>query len=220
MSKIRRTQAEIEAGFPVAAKKNGMTLKAWQKQQNDIKKETEKRKNIIEKSPDKHTRLRRTQEEIEVGLSVEEKRRGVTVEDKKRLNKDSGQVIKTTLKSKTPYEEEVLDKVDMSDDGTVRTVFKSRQTVVEKIIEKPVIKEVRILTESTGRERTVKEILEEEIGKCKWEWKHVPMDSKFKVNMLDAFGKQGWRFAFMTNWQAVTPGSKKPDELCFQRIKG
>ena len=141
------------------------------------------------------------------------------MEDKKKINSSGKKVVKTTIKSKTPYEEEVLDRVDISDDGTVKTVFKSRQTIVEKIIEKPVIKEIRILSEKDGRERTVKEILEEEIGKCNWEWKHVPLDDKFKVTILNTLGKQGWRFAFMTNWKLVNPNSKKMDELCFQRIK-
>lgn len=217
MSKIRRTEAEIKAGFPVAAKKAGKTLKEWKAEQCEIKVETKKRKKLIQQETS--TRLRRTLEEINVGLSVEEKRNGVTIEDKRKINSSGEKVIKTTIKSKTPYEEEVLDRVDMSDDGTVRTVFKSRQTTVEKIIEKPVIKEIRILNESTGRERTVKEILDEEIGKCKWEWKHIPLDNKFKVTMLGTLGKQGWRFAFMINWKIVDPNSKKLDELCFQRMK-
>jgi len=216
MSKIRRTQAEIKAGFPVELKKQGKKLEDWQQQQEEIKNETQKRKNLIKQEIP--TRLRRTQAEIEANLSVTEKRRGVTIEDKKKLNKVSTTVLKEVITSKTPYETEILDNVDISDDGVVKTVFKTRQTTVEKFIEKPVIKEVRILSEKDGRERTVKEILEEEIGKCKYEWKRLPMDKSFKVTMLDTLGKQGWKFAFIAAWKLMDQTTKKPDEICYQRI--
>jgi len=215
MGKIRRTQAEIKAGFPVEAKKSGITLKDWKAQQREIKEETDKRKKLVK--PETPTRLRRTQEEIKAGLTVGEKKRGVTIADKKRTSMGE-KVVETKLVSKTPYEDEVVDKIETSNDGTVQTVFKSRQTVIEKIIEKPVIKEVRILHEKDGRERTVKDIMEEEIGKCKYEWKRLPMDKSFKVTMLDTLGKQGWRFAFITNWKIMNPNTKKPDEVCFQKI--
>ena len=115
---------------------------------------------------------------------------------------------------------EVVDKIEMSDDGTTRTVFKSRETVVEKIIEKPVIKEVRVLSEKDGRERTVKQIIEEELGlNVKWEWLHIDLDNKFKVSQLNTLGKQGWKFAFMTDWKTIYPNTKKVDQLCFQRVK-
>lgn len=74
---------------------------------------------------------------------------------------------------------------------------KSKVEVVpsSKPMAKEVIKEIRILGMS-GIEKTVSELIKEEIGEATWEWKELLLDGTFKVSILDELGKEGWKFAF------------------------
>jgi hypothetical protein len=47
-----------------------------------------------------------------------------------------------------------------------------------------------------------------------WEWQYLEVDNKFKLNMLEKVGKDGWKFAFVLE---TAFSSKKNPVLCFQR---
>lgn len=80
-----------------------------------------------------------------------------------------------------------------------------------------VIKEVRIITDAQGTEKTVTEIILEEIGKVKvWEYKNIPIN-EFSVKDLKKLGQDGWRYAFDLT-PAVTH-SVKVTTLVFQRAR-
>jgi len=81
----------------------------------------------------------------------------------------------------------------------------------------PVVKEVRIINEKQGTNKTVSEIVREEVGKVKaWEYKHIPI-SQFSVKELDKMGKEGWRYAFDLSPQLTS--AVKTLTFVFQRAK-
>jgi hypothetical protein len=155
-------------------------------------------------------RVRRTKVEIEAGMTFEQKKKGYTLDDL--------DVPETLKKKKIEITTKNGDKTWETVDHEYKTIYKYKDH--ERVIEKevPVVKEVRILNGTKKTEKTVDEILSEELGKCVWEWKTVKMDNKFRVGMLDELGKKGWKFAFITEWSLIDPSKKnKPHTISFQR---
>jgi len=168
------------------------------------------------------SRIRRTQAEIEAGLTVEQKKRGLTLNDLPKIHEEgqkAQEVRKTAKEFKKPRKDpnpivESWEEVDHN----YQKVYKYR--VKEKIVEKevPVVKEVRILNGTKKTEKTVQEILDRELQKCQWEWKEVKMDSSFRTSLLKDLGKKGWKMAYIMEWRSLKPEWKgKPDTMFFQR---
>jgi hypothetical protein len=83
--------------------------------------------------------------------------------------------------------------------------------------EVPVIKEVRIINENQGTEKSVSEIVREEVGKVKsWEYKMIPMN-QFNIKELHKLGKAGWQYVFDLDPQVTS--SVKVTTFVFQRAE-
>jgi len=92
-----------------------------------------------------------------------------------------------------------------------------KKEYVELKVPYPVIQEVRVLTNTQGTEKTIVEIVREELDKVKiWEFKTIPL-SGFSVKNLDPLGKDGWKFVFDLS-PDICP-SVKENTLVFQRPK-
>jgi hypothetical protein len=85
-----------------------------------------------------------------------------------------------------------------------------------KPIARETIKEIRILG-MNGIEKTVSELISEEIGDASWEWKEIPLDSSFKISMLQDLGKEGWKFAFYFERSKFVDNAKF-DIIAMQRL--
>ena len=226
--RIRRTRKEIEAGMPAEIKAQGVTLKEF------LKKD---KKPLVTKSK----RIRRTKEEIDAGMSAEDKRKGLTleainrrnkktIETKDKLEKFRKQIKKEDEKKKIKRKKrktkkyariktslELIDATKKGREGLpTRTVFKDR--IVEKKVEVPTIKEVRILNGTKSTDKTVQELLQQELNKCKWEWKEVKETDFQGISQLTCLGNKGWKFTHEIDWKIVNPEWKnKPRSLYFQR---
>lgn len=155
---------------------------------------------------EKVTRIRRTKAEVESGMTQEEKRAQVLGLKTTKAKAKS----KSSKSKKTPKKEVTKTQVKVS----------TKKPEVVEVEKEVIIKEVRILNGTTGTKQTVKELLDEELGKCSWEWKYIPMDKDFKVSMLNTLGKQGWKFAFIHEPGVVNERAKnKPNVICMQRAK-
>ena len=151
-------------------------------------------------------RIRRTKQEIEAGLTIEDKKAGKTLKD-------------LIAKKKKTSEYQVTDE-RYDEETNIRYIYKTKEVEVEKEVEVPVVKEVRILNGTKQTKKSVQEILDLELEKCIWDWKEVFLDKKFKISMLEKLGKQGWKFAFSLDWKAIKPSWKdKPETLFFQKAK-
>lgn len=94
-------------------------------------------------------------------------------------------------------------------------IVKTKVVYVDKEI--PVIKEIRIIKDNQGTEKSVTEIVREEVGKVKiWEYKMIPIN-EFCVKDLKALGKAGWRYAF--DISPEVSHAFKITNLVFQRAK-
>lgn len=190
--RIKRTKEETAAGFPLELKKQGVSFTEWQQEQ--LKKEDK-----VEQLPQKLTAA-----EKQAGMSLEDKQKGMTLEAwqatravnkvKPSVDKDKGNWVKSSF----PPEAEIK-KASKEDDWTG-----AKTTIIEKVI---------VADKNTRKD--IKEIIVAQIGKLTYEWKHVDLDSKFKATDLTKYGKQGWKMMFMLEQPA---GSKKPTQLCFQRL--
>jgi|APSaa5957512535_1039671.scaffolds.fasta_scaffold41820_3 hypothetical protein len=171
-------------------------------------------------------RIRRTKEEIEAGLTVAQKKKGVTLADVSATQKEK-QRREKIVKSISPERKkrspnikyDTQEVIKDTFEGPVKYIYKTNEVIKKVEIEVPVVKEVRILNGLKKTEKTVQHIMDEELGKCIWEWKHVALDSKFKVKDLDVYGKDRWKFAFIHSSKISNPKSVKPDIICFQRPK-
>ena len=171
-------------------------------------------------------RIRRTREEIDAGLTVAQKKKGVTLADissNKKEQRRREKLVKSTKpkrKKRSPNTKyDTQEIIRDTFEGPVKYIYKTNEVIKEVEVEIPVIKEVRILNGLKKTEKTVQQIMSEELEKCIWEWKHVTLDKKFKVKDLDTYGKQGWKFAFIHSPSTTNPKSTKPDIVCFQRPK-
>jgi hypothetical protein len=149
------------------------------------------------------TRIRRSKAEMAAGMTVEDKRAGLTMDTFKASNKEAEKKPLSTSAKKATKE--------YADTG-IKLIFEER--IVEKEI--PVIKEVRILNSTEGTEKTVQEIMNLELRKCTWEWMQLPIKD-FTVAQLKKLGKEGWHMAFTHNPKDHIPSSTKGEQLCFQR---
>ncbi len=94
-------------------------------------------------------------------------------------------------------------------------IEKTKVVYIDKEI--PIIKEVRIINDAQGTEKSVTEIIREEIGKIKiWEYKMIPVN-EFCVKDLNKLGKEGWRYAF--DISPEVSHAFKVTTLFFQRAK-
>ncbi len=100
---------------------------------------------------------------------------------------------KETGKVKEKLENGELSKKDLLTAALPKEI-KKEYVYIDKEVQ--VIKEVRIINENQGTEKSVSEIVREEVGKVKsWEYKMIPMD-KFSVKELHKLGKAGWKYVF------------------------
>ncbi len=199
MIRVRRTKEEIAAGFPQELKAQGVDFHSWIGQQKATKNKLEE---AIENENVAPTNLgvRRTQEEIDAGFPIEEKRNGITFEEWKERASTEVAIARKLVKLDPPPEPKqapppVKPKVEYV-----------------KHTEKIIIK-------SEDNEEELRSLIQESLDKCIWEWKELPIDSKFKVTMMGSLGKQGWRFAYIFDPKMVDSNSKKPQVMMFQRPK-
>jgi len=176
-------------------------------------------------------KIRRTKAEIKAGLTVDQKKSGLTLEsflqkqkEQSKEEKKRKKLLKNSSskrKQRAPNHNYVTTKEVIRNDfdGPTKYVYKTETKVVEKEVKIPVIKEVRILNGTKSSEKTVQEIMTIELEKCSWEWKNVTMDNTFKVTDLNKYGKKGWKFCFIYDPKVSFPKSTKPDEIVFQRPK-
>lgn len=139
-------------------------------------------------------RIRRTPDEIKAGLTITQKKAGLTIED--------------LQKEQSEHQEK----------QKVKYIYKTK--IEEKEVEVPVIKEVRILRGTDKTEKTVDQIIKEEFHKCTWEWKELPL-SKCKLTELKKLGKQGWKMTHIMEWKLLKDTWKnREDTVFFQRPRG
>jgi len=192
-------------------------------------------------------RVRRSREEIDAGMTVDQKKKGMSLEDilaktptKTRISKAAGylklmekdeeqkknqkKLLRKTRKKanskKYARTETRAVIIDATQAGQAK--MPTRTVYSDKIIEVPVevptIKEVRILNGTKGSSKEVKDFLKEELQKCKWEWKEVVLDKSFEFGILEKLGKEGWKFAHAMSWKAVKSSWKdRKDSLFFHR---
>ncbi|MBC8410075.1 MAG: hypothetical protein H8E12_15355 [Rhodobacteraceae bacterium] len=176
------------------------------------------------------SRVRRTKQEIEAGMSVAQKQQSMSLEtfleqkerikhSKTLLEENKKAIADSKRKKKRKPAAPIIETWD-DVDHDYKTIYKYR--VQEKIVEKevPVIKEVRILNGTTKTQLTLQELLDQELQKCTWEWKEVKMDSTFRTTVLSELGKEGWRMTHIMEWRRIKADWKdKPDSIFFQRSK-
>ena len=156
-------------------------------------------------------KVRRTKEEIEAGITLTQKKEMI---DKALVSKQEAKksgVKNPATVSPTLYEEY---------DPNTKTIYKYKTRTVEKevIKEVPVVKEVRILNGTEGTKTTVQEFLNEQLQKCRWEWKEVKMDGDFKSSIMNELGAKGWKMTHIMSWRLLKEDwKKKPDSMYFQR---
>ena len=231
-TRIRRNKAEIEAGMPMELVRDGMSLDEFL---------LEEKKKLEKPIP---RRIRRSKQEMDAGMTVEDKKRGLSIEDVKERNTknenakdklakyreqvkradDEKAKAKPKRKSTKKYigtvtSGELIDATERGREGLpTRYVYKDK--LVEKPVEVEVIKEVRILNGTQDTQKTVQQIMQEELNKCTWEWKEIEETSFIGLDQLTELGKQGWKYAYDMDWKIIKPEWKdKPRTLYFQRPK-
>ncbi len=193
MARLRRTKEEIEAGFPHELKAAGTIFEDWQAEKNKLEE-------VIDSENSAPTQLgvRRTQEEIDAEFPIEEKRNGVTFEEWKDRATVDISIARKLVKIDPPPE------------------LKQAPAPVKPKVE--YIKHTEtIIVKTEDNEEELKSLIQEAFDKCVWEWKEVPIDSKFRVPMMHSLGAQGWKFAYIFDPKMVDITSKKPEIMMFQR---
>ena len=137
---------------------------------------------------------------------------------RKRRTRAEMQVARDAEKTNKKVKEK-LENGELSDKQLLISALpkevKKEYVYIDK--EVPVIKEVRIINENQGTEKSVTEIIREEVGKVRcWEYKMIPMN-QFSVKELHKLGKDGWKYAFDLNPQLTT--SVKITTFVFQRAE-
>ena len=249
--RLRRSKEEIEAGLTVDMKRRGITLVDLYRKKANLEGPAPKFEST--KGKPGAPRIRRSKEEIDAGMTVEQKKAGLSIQDvenlknppepdkpKKRLTRAQGlerlihkekedrkqqkaEARKRRRKEKESKYARVETRsilIDATEAGQskmpTRTVFKDK--IIEVPVEVPTIKEVRILNGTKKTQKTVEEIMKEELQKCKWEWKELKMDKNFDFKKLQKLGEQGWKHAHTMSWRLLKPSWKdKPDSMYFQR---
>ncbi len=196
MARIRRTKAEIAAGITLEDKLAGITLESVVP---------------IKKS--------RTMADLDTGPTLREEAVGAVKPTLKKKFEPENKKLKNSIVT-SPYK---VDKIETSEDGD-KTIYKTRETVTERIVELPVVKEIRILNGSDGSSLTVEEIIENKLAdishrpNCEWHKVHLGKD--FKSSVLTQLGKEGWIFAYVMDWGVVKDTWKtKPHTIFLYRLK-
>ncbi|HNW88076.1 MAG TPA: hypothetical protein PKN48_00305 [Bacteroidales bacterium] len=123
--------------------------------------------------------MRKAKSEVETPIKKKRKPRVTLAEKGRELLKKENDENPTRIPIDIPFEPK----------------SKVEQVPSSKPMAKEVIKEIRILGMS-GIEKTVSDLIQEEIGEATWEWKELLLDGAFKVSILNELGKEGWKFAF------------------------
>lgn len=203
----RRTVEEIAAKFPHALKLKGVLFEDWvtdQKNSVTNKNSKQKRPAVAEMVVSEHNILRRTTKEIEAGLPLGMKRDGMTLE---------AWLERQEKKEKKPIPEKEKTK-------EVKSEFFSKPKQPDPPPKKVYVRSIeRIIIQTKDNEEEIKNLINEAVDQCLWEWKNVPLDNKFKITILDKLGKDGWKFAFIYEPGLIDSKSNKPDLICFQRPK-
>ncbi|MBC8551990.1 MAG: hypothetical protein H8D23_20280 [Candidatus Brocadiales bacterium] len=192
----RRTKAEIEAGFPHELKAKGVDFMQWVEEQRAEAKPNGRPKPQLPLMGV----VRRAKEEIEAGFPIEVKRTGVTFDQWKE---EQAKLVAEVEKQKK------TKKVLIEAPPEPKQAPKTKVEYVKHV--------EKVIVETNNNRKELKEIIQETFDKCVWEWKHVPMDNKFKVSTMTSLGKQGWKFAFIFDPKMVSENSKKVQQMCFQR---
>ncbi|MBC8437079.1 hypothetical protein H8D85_02010 [bacterium] len=173
-------------------------------------------------------RVRRSREEIDAGMTVNQKKLGMTIDEIKNAaskNREAAKQVQELKKieNRPKKRKKIMSKLSTKEewdevDHDYKKIYKYK--VKEKIVEKevPVIKEVRILNGTKDTNTTVQEFLNKELGKCIWEWKELKMDENFRSTDMTSLGKQGWKMTHIMEWRRLKDDwKKKPDSIYFQR---
>ena len=156
-------------------------------------------------------KVRRTQEEIDAGITLTQKKDMI---DQALVNRSEAR--KKGIKNPAVVSPTIYDEYDPE----TKTVYKYKTRTVEKEVVKevPVIKEVRILNGAKGSEKTVQELLDQELQNCRWKWKELKMDGDFTSAKMKQLGKDGWKMTHIMEWRIIKPEWKdKPDTMYFQK---
>jgi len=191
MSRVRRTSEEIAAGFPHELKIEGVLFEDWSAKKDKVR-------TVIKEDTATQVGVKRTQEEIEAGFPLEEKRNGVLLAEwldrtKKAVNAGRKAAV-----------------LDPPPEVKQPPVPKKREIEYVKHTETIIVK-----TDENAEE--LRGLIQEAYDSCVWEWKEVPIDSKFKVSRMKTLGSQGWRYAYIFDPKCVDSNSKKPQIMMFQR---
>jgi hypothetical protein len=161
--------------------------------------------------------VRRTKEEIKAGFPHKLKEQGVDFTIWLEEQKKQKVYEQEDLKSKKTTKENQLPKKEFPLKKNLKLkVFEEKEPENEnkkeyvKIVEKIIIKD-------KNNEKQLKDLINEALDNCLWEWKRVPLDDTFKVEYLDKYGKEGWKMAFIYEPKLINSNSNKPNYICFQR---
>lgn len=191
---IRRTEEEIKADFPHALKLKGVKLEDW-KRNKKIEETRHKTKMLLDN-------IRRTKKEIKAGFPIEKKRAGITLDQWLEKRAEENAKLK-------PIGNKVESKLQTRKEEESKTKTKRKDLPATHVL----------IVNDKEDEKTIERIVREAVEYCKWEWKMIPLDNKFKIQMLKTLGDQGWKLAFILENSIVNPNSNKPDMLSFQRIQ-
>jgi len=245
MARTRRTKEEIEAGLTVEQKKNGVTLEDLQKPQpKKVAKKKVDTPTLTDPDPPKIiTRTRLSKAEKEAGLTVEQKKKGMTLENMLQTAKSLDNPLNDVFQGKALTENEMIAStvltertqtgfdvkhgnnklIDTLETAGVLKALESNDAPDEVRItgEAPVrvniVQEIRVINTSSGKTKTVEQVIKEELGRCRWEWKFVKLGNDFNMNTLHELGLLGWRAIFIYNPNTFHNTTGKTVYICMQR---
>jgi len=203
--RVRRSKKEIDAGFPFNLKAKGVRFEDWLIEQKKL----ESPKPALADKPKKI--IRRSKKEIKEGFPLEDKVKGVKFEDW-LLGRDLVKKAKQPLSA----DEEISQRERPT----------HKKIVMDIPAETPSKTNVRVIEHTYHTEKVIVEgknrkelgiMLADLVGKGIYEWKHVPIDDKFRATRLNELGKEGWKFAFILE-KTILP-SLKFDTISLQRLK-
>ena len=154
-------------------------------------------------------RIRRTKVQLEAGMTVNDVRSGVSIEEflsrKKEKDEKSRQEKEAKIKSKVT--EVIGSKAEVS--KVLKNEHLDDHTKVVQV--------VKIIYGEDEAGRSAQQIIDELFCHCKWEHKKVDLDKNFRATMLNTLGKDRWRLVFTHDPRILDKASNKPVQLYFQR---
>jgi hypothetical protein len=210
--RVRRTKAEIEAGISLEAKLVGKTIGVGVKPSAEDVEEAILNDPLLGEIADTQFN--------DANLELQQ------IAVKSHTNADKPKFIDPPPRRKTPQTTTTaykVDKTEVNEDGD-KTIYKSRETVREVFIDKPVVKEIRIVYGEEGSPITIEELIENKLTHISHyphcEWTQLHMDKDFKASTQDKLGKAGWKFAYIMDWGHVKDAWKnKPHTIFYYRLK-